>query len=113
MPEELPLQVRGPVISKDLTLEEVIDLAFDYRGNVTISKMDGSEVIGYVFNRDQTVVAQFLEYLDEAGDGPYRLEYRDVSGIRFTGRDAASSMSLEARRTRKKRASSNPIVKAG
>ena len=34
------------------SLAEVIDQAFDYRGNVTVVQTDGSETVGYLFNRN-------------------------------------------------------------
>jgi hypothetical protein len=33
-----------PKIGEYLTLAEVIDLAFDYRGDATVVKVDGTEV---------------------------------------------------------------------
>ena len=46
-----------PQIGEHLTLDEVVEFAFDYRGNTTIVKTDGAEVVGYVFNRNRAVAA--------------------------------------------------------
>ena len=37
-----------PEIGPYLALDEVIEFAFDYRGNTTIIKTDGTEAVGYV-----------------------------------------------------------------
>src|SRR5678815_958224 len=44
-----------PEIGPYLALDEVIEFAFDYRGNTTIVKTDGTEVVGYVFNRNRSL----------------------------------------------------------
>ena len=59
-----------PQIGEYLTLAEVIDLAFDYRGNVTVAKVDGAEVEGYIFNRNADVPEPFIQMFDLAGNGP-------------------------------------------
>jgi hypothetical protein len=92
-----------PQIGPSLTLEEVIDLAFDYRGNATIVKTDGTEVVGYVFNRDRRAAAPFLQYFDEHGEGPFTLPYSAVVTIKFTGKDPAVGGSFKAWLERKER----------
>ena len=92
-----------PEIGPYLTVEEVIDFAFDYRGNTTIVRTDGSEIVGYVFNRDRAAATPFIQFFDEAGDGPFTLPYRDVANIRFTGRDTAAGNSWKAWLERKER----------
>src|SRR5437763_1792357 len=43
---EETLEGWAPEIGRGITLEEVIDRAFDYRGNVTVVKTDGTELEG-------------------------------------------------------------------
>ena len=57
-----------PQIGDYLTLAEVIDFAFDYRGNTTLVKTDGTEVVGYVFNRNNLVPQPFIQFFDEMMD---------------------------------------------
>lgn len=90
-----------PTGQGELPLERVIDLAFDYRGNVTIVKRDGSETAGYVCNRNRDVVEPFLQYFDEKGEGPFTLRYAEVRTIQFTGKDMAAGQSYEAWQRRK------------
>jgi hypothetical protein len=86
----------APEINDYLTLAEVVEFAFDYRGNTTIVRRDGGEVVGYIFNRDAEAPEPFLEYVDEAGQGPFRLPYADIRTIRFTGKDTAQGNSWKA-----------------
>jgi hypothetical protein len=85
-----------PEIGPGLTLAEVVDEAFDYRGNTTIVKRDGAEVVGYIFNRNAAVPEPYLQYFDEAGEGPFTLRYAEVATIKFTGRDTAAGNSWKA-----------------
>lgn len=92
-----------PQIGEYLTLAEVIDFAFDYRGNITIVKTDGSEVVGYIFNRNREAPEPFIQFFDENGDGPFTLSYGAIVNIRFTGRDTAAGNSWKAWLERKER----------
>jgi hypothetical protein len=85
-----------PQIGEYLTLGEVVDFAFDYRGNVTIVKTDGTEVVGFVFNRDSLAPEPFIQLFDERGDGPFNIPYRDIATIKFTGKDTAAGNSWKA-----------------
>ena len=90
-----------PQIGEFLTLPEVIDFAFDYRGNTTIVKTDGTEVVGYLFNRDSRGAEPFIQFFDEAGAGPFTLPYSAVVNIKFTGKDTAVGGSFKAWRERR------------
>ncbi|HUM15494.1 MAG TPA: hypothetical protein VL086_07395 [Candidatus Nitrosotalea sp.] len=92
-----------PEIGQYLTLEEVVEFAFDYRGNTTIVKRDGSEIVGYIFNRNTYAKEPFLEYFDEGGEGPFTLRYCDLANVKFTGKDTAAGNSWKAWLERKER----------
>jgi len=85
-----------PQINEQLTLAEVIDFAFDYRGNTTIVKTDGTEVVGYLFNRNRAAAEPFVQYFDDQGDGPFALRYAEIATIKFTGKDTAAGNSWKA-----------------
>jgi hypothetical protein len=74
----------------------VVDLAFDYRGNTTVVKTDGTELVGYVFNRNAEVPEPYLELFDLDGVGPFRIPYAAIRTIRFTGKDPAAGHSYAA-----------------
>jgi len=105
-----------PEIGEFLTLAEVVDFAFDYRGNTTIVRADGAEVVGYIFNRDSTAPEPFVQYFDEAGQGPFTLPYREIATIKFTGKDTAAGNSWKAwieRREREKAKAAGAAVAGG
>jgi hypothetical protein len=92
-----------PTLGEYLTLAEVVEFAFDYRGNTTIVKTDGAEIVGYVFNRDRAAPAPYIEYFDEEGAGPFTLSYSEIATIKFTGKDTAAGNSWKAWLERKER----------
>jgi len=85
-----------PEIGESLTLAEVIDFAFDYRGNTTIVRRDGTEMVGYLFNRNRLVREPFVQYFDEKGDGPFTVPYAEIANIKFNGKDTAAGNSWKA-----------------
>jgi len=99
----MTLQGWVPEIGEFLTLAEVIDLAFDYRGNTTVVRADGTEIEGYVFNRDREAPEPFIQIFDAAGNGPMRIPYSEIRNIRFTGRDMAAGNSWQAWLERRER----------
>ena len=82
-----------PEIGPGLSLAEVVDKAFDYRGNITVVRADGSETEGYLFNRNADAAVPFVQMFDVSGEGPHTIAYRDIRTIRFTGRDTAAGNS--------------------
>lgn len=80
----------------DVPLSDVIDHAFDYRGNVTIERQDGSTIVGYVFNRNAQVAAPYIQMFDADGSGPFSILYADIRTIQFTGKDPAAGNSYTA-----------------
>lgn len=90
-------------------IPRIIDAAFHYRGYVTLLLTDGRSVTGYVCNRNDGVADPFLQYLDEAGDGPFTLPYARVLSVRFTGKDPAAGNSYEDYQRRK----GDPSTKTG
>ncbi|HYE94382.1 MAG TPA: hypothetical protein VEA38_25335 [Terriglobales bacterium] len=90
------LELEGWVPGPEVPLAEIVDRAFDYRGNVTIERRDGSELTGYLFNRDARAATPFVQLFDTAGDGPFTVPYADIRTIRFTGKDTAAGNSYAA-----------------
>ena len=86
----------GWIPGPDVPLAEVIERAFDYRGNVTVERRDGTEMVGYLFNRNAAVPQPFVQMFDAAGEGPLTIPYADIRSIRFTGKDTAAGNSYAA-----------------
>lgn len=96
MIEDQSLHGWTPELGPNLTIGQVIDEAFHYRGNVTVVKKDGSKEIGYLANRDISSRKPFVHLFDEAGNGPIRILYADIQNINFTGKDTAAGQSWDA-----------------
>lgn len=113
--EEKSLEGWVPELGEDLTLAQVIDMAFDYRGNTTVVKSDGTELVGYIFNRDAEAQQPYIQMFDEKGDGPIKILYVDIANIKFTGRDTAAGKSWAAwvRRKEKEKAERATAQKGG
>ena len=75
---------------------EMIDHAFDYRGDVTLTLTDGTKRVGYVFNRNCDAAEPFLQMFAAEGGAPLTIPYAKVVTIRFTGRDTAAGNSYAA-----------------
>jgi len=86
----------SPEVGDAITLAEVIERAFDYRGDVTIVRRDGSEVVGYLFNRDAEVARPFVQVYEQQGGAALTVAYGDIRTVRFTGRDTAAGNSYAA-----------------
>ena len=75
-----------------------LEEAFDYRGDVTITRKDGSRVEGYVFDRRRgaTLAESLVRVIPQDGSGKVTIPYSDIAGLAFTGRDTAAGKSWEA-----------------
>ena len=90
------VSLEGWIPGPDVPLSDVIDRAFDYRGNVTIEKHDGTALVGYLSNRDAHALFPFVQVFDTNGDGPITIPYADIRTIRFSGKDTAAGNSYAA-----------------
>jgi hypothetical protein len=94
--DETALEGWTPEVGGDLSLTAIIDKAFDYRGNVTVVKVDGSEMVGFLSNRNSEASEPFVQMFDLDGEGPLTIPYHTIRTIRFTGRDTAAGNSYAA-----------------
>ena len=87
-----------PDLASEVDIRAVIEKAFDYRGDVTVSRKDGSQITGYLFDRragptlDNSAIRLMLA---ESGDRP-TIPYSEIAGLAFSGRDTAAGKSYEA-----------------
>ena len=96
MSNESSFQGWVPNVGIEVTLEQVVDNAFDYRGDVSVDKVDGTTVVGYLFNRNAATAIPFLEVIELDTGNSLHLRYAQIRNIRFTGRDTAAGTSKEA-----------------
>src|SRR5262245_19597118 len=96
MSERFSPEGSAPEITSPEMLAEVIEQAFDYRGDVTVATGDGGRQVGYLFNRRRDAPVPFVQIFPAAGGDPLTIAYGDIRGIAFTGRDAAAGNSYAA-----------------
>ncbi len=79
-------------------LRAALEQAFDYRGDVTILRTDGTEIQGYIFDRKtgRSLVDSFVRIIPADRNVKLSIPYFDIAGLTFTGRDAAAGKSWEA-----------------
>lgn len=79
-------------------LRSALDSAFNYRGDVTITRKDGARIEGYVFDRrtGPTLEQSFVRVMPNDSDGKLSIAYSEIAALAFTGRDTAAGKSWEA-----------------
>lgn len=77
-------------------LAEAVELAFDYRGDVTLSLKSGESLSGYLFNRRVNGSDSYLEIFPSDSSAAKHIRYDQVTAIAFTGEDTATGKSWEA-----------------
>ena len=87
-----------PELANDNDLRVALEKAFDYRGDVTVTRKDGSIVEGYIFDRvsGSTLDTSFVRILPSATHQRVKIAYSDIAALAFTGRDTAAGKSWEA-----------------
>jgi hypothetical protein len=87
-----------PELATEADIRTVIEKAFDYRGDVTISRKDGSEITGYLFDRraSKTFADSVVRLMLASGNERPAIPYSEIAGLAFTGRDTAAGKSYEA-----------------
>jgi len=96
--------LEGFVPAGDADIVDVIERAFDYRGDVTVVRQDGGEIVGYVFNRNREVREPFVQMFPATGGDAVTIPFADIRTIRFTGKDTAAGTSYAAWLRRKEAA---------
>ncbi|TKB90090.1 MAG: hypothetical protein E8D41_12015 [Nitrospira sp.] len=76
-------------------LAEAVELAFDYRGDVTVSLKSGESISGYLFNRQVSGPDSYLEVFPSDSVETRRIRYDQIATIAFTGEDTATGKSWE------------------
>jgi len=69
-----------------------IDEAFDFRGHVTVSFIDGKTLEGYLFNRELAPMngEGYIEMIPKDSDERLRFPAASVKSAAITGKDFAS-----------------------
>jgi hypothetical protein len=89
-----------PQLATEADVRAVIEKAFDYRGDVTITRKDkdGSQITGYLFDRriGPTLANSVVRLMLATSNERPAVPYSEIAAIAFTGRDTAAGKSYEA-----------------
>lgn len=86
-----------PPLATDDEVRAALEKAFDYRGDVTITRKDGTRVEGYVFDRRAGAAPAdaAVRLFPKNSDEKVAVRYADIARLEFTGRDTAAGKSWE------------------
>jgi len=87
-----------PELAGEEEVRQALEKAFDYRGDVTITRKDGSRVEGYIFDRrtGKTLADSAVRLFPRDADQKISIAYSDIAALVFSGRDTAAGKSFEA-----------------
>jgi hypothetical protein len=87
-----------PQLATEEEIRLALEKAFDYRGDVTISRQDGSKIEGYLFDRRTAATLQdsVVRLFPQNTNEKVSISYADIAALAFTGRDTAAGKSWEA-----------------
>lgn len=87
-----------PELASDADVREALEKAFDYRGDITITRKDRSKVEGYVFDRrnGKTLADSYVRVIPTGQRSKLTVPYAEIAGLAFTGRDTAAGKTFEA-----------------
>ncbi len=91
-----------PSLATDAEIHEALEKAFDYRGDITVTRKDGSIVEGYLYDRrtGKTLADSVIRLMPVPKPGApaerVNIAYADVAGLKFSGRDTAAGKTFDA-----------------
>src|SRR6202140_3940118 len=87
-----------PQLASEEEIRVALEKAFDYRGDVTITRNDGSKIEGYLFDRRSaaTLKDSLVRLYPKNSNEKISITYSDIAALAFSGRDTAAGKSWEA-----------------
>ena len=87
-----------PNVANEEDLRQALEKAFDYRGDITITRKDGTKVEGYLFDRrtGKGLTDSQVRLYPKNSNEKLAIPYCDIAAVAFTGRDTAAGRSWEA-----------------
>ena len=87
-----------PQLASDEEIRAALEKAFDYRGDITITRRDGTKIEGYVFDRRSapTLRESLVRLYPKDSNQKISIPYAEIAALAFTGRDTAAGKSWEA-----------------
>jgi hypothetical protein len=87
-----------PALAGDEDVHQALEKAFDYRGDITITRKDGSKLDGYIFDRrmGKTLADSFVRVIPVNSREKVSIAYSEIAALKFSDRDPAAGKSFEA-----------------
>jgi hypothetical protein len=87
-----------PNLATEEEIRAALEQAFDYRGDVTITRKDGTKIEGYIFDRvtGTNLAASFVRLLPKDSNQRVKISYADIAALAFSGRDPAAGRTWDA-----------------
>jgi hypothetical protein len=87
-----------PDLASEEDVRQSLEKAFDYRGNVTITRKDGSKVEGYIFDRrtGRGLADSSVRVIPVNSREKLSIPYSDIAALKFSDRDPAAGKSFDA-----------------
>lgn len=87
-----------PQLATEEEIRSALEKAFDYRGDVTITRKDGTKVEGYLFDRrtGAALADSLVRIFPKDSNQKISVSYAEIAALAFTGRDTAAGKSWEA-----------------
>jgi hypothetical protein len=87
-----------PELATAAEVREALEKAFDYRGDITVTRKDGTIVEGYLYDRRNGTTLQdsYIRIIPSKDRTRVTIAYSDIAALAFSGRDTAAGKTFEA-----------------
>jgi hypothetical protein len=91
-----------PELATEAEVREALEKAFDYRGDITVTRKDGTKIEGYLYDRrsEPTLEASLIRIIPTPKPGVpverVMVSYADIAALNFSGRDTAAGKTFDA-----------------
>jgi hypothetical protein len=87
-----------PELATEAEVTEALEKAFDYRGDITVTRKDGSKVEGYLYDRrtGKGLDDSIVRIMPSDRGSRVNIPYSDIAALAFSGRDTAAGKTFDA-----------------
>ncbi|WP_263357750.1 hypothetical protein [Acidicapsa ligni] len=87
-----------PELANEADLQNALEKAFDYRGDISLTFKNGETVEAYIFNRQsgKSLADSYVQYFASNALEKRKASYAEIARIEFTGKDRAAGKHWEA-----------------
>lgn len=86
-----------PTLTSDDDLCHALELAFDYRGDVTLTLKSGERIEAFIFNcyTGPTLTESWVQYFTSNAPEKRKVSYAEIARLEFSGKDRAAGKHWE------------------